>query len=76
MAIATNALAVGTISKGSTSLSIVAFNTISTFFAIDESVLLTIPIKGESKSLNIGIKRTNSSVLPLLEIRIVGSPGL
>ena len=76
IAIATNELAVGTIPSGSTSLSIVPFKTISTFFAINESILLTIPIRGESNSLNIGIRRINSSVLPLFDINIVGSPGL
>ena len=41
-----------------------------------ESILPTIAIKGDWNSFKMGINLTNSSVFPLLEINIVGSPGL
>ena len=67
-------LDVGTMPRGSASLSTDASNTISKSSIIEEFILPTMPIKGDSNSLRIGISLTISSVDPLLEITIVGSP--
>ena len=60
--------------RGSASLSTDASNTISKSSIIEEFILPTIPIRGDSNSLRIGTSLTISSVDPLFEITIVGSP--
>ena len=68
-------LAVGTIPNGSTSLETDASKTISICFTKEDFILPRIPINGDLNSLRIGMSLTNSSVEPLFEIKIVGSPG-
>ena len=68
-------LAVGTIPSGSTSLEIEASITRSTSFDKTEFIFPKMPISGDLNSFNIGNSLSISSVAPLFEMRIVGSPG-
>ena len=68
-------LDVGTIASGSTSLETDASKTKSISLDKIEFIFPKMPIRGELNSFNIGISLTISSVAPLFEIRMVGSPG-
>ena len=67
--------AVGTIPRGSTSFDTEASKTMSISLQSTEFIFPSIPIKGELNSFKIGISLTISSVAPLFDMRIVGSPG-